>query len=91
MFWHFSGQKADAEIRGYEIRTSNTLAVGGQSLASSVTVAAGTLTQGTVNAAGQRINGLALQRYVQVVGLTNYGNRSANALGAIAFVDSPTP
>ena len=36
-----------------------------------------------------RIDGLALQRYVQVFGLTNYGSSSQNALGAIAFVKTP--
>jgi YVTN family beta-propeller protein len=89
VLWHFNGQKTDAEIKSFEIRTSNSLAAGGQSLASPVTVATGTLVQGTVDNSGQRIDGLALQRYVQVVGLTNYGNRSANALGAIGFVQTP--
>jgi hypothetical protein len=89
VMWHYSGKNVDSEIRAYEIRTSNTLAADGQSLVNPVTVASGTLTQGTVNAAGQRINGLVLQRYVQVAGLTNYGDRSTNALGAIAFVNAP--
>jgi YVTN family beta-propeller protein len=89
VMWHYNGPKTDPEIRGYEIRTSNALASGGQALASPVTVATGTLAQGTVNNAGQRVNGLVLQRYVQLVGTSNYGNSSSNALGAIAFVNAP--
>jgi YVTN family beta-propeller protein len=89
VMWHYNGQKTDLEIQGYQIRTSNTLAAGGQALASPATVATGTLVRGTVSNAGQRINGLALQRYVQLVGTSNYGNNSANALGAIAFVNAP--
>ena len=89
VMWHYNGPKTDPEIRGYEIRTSNALAAGGQSLANPVTAATGTLVQGTVSNAGQRINGLTLQRYVQLVGLSNYGNSSTNALGAIAFVNAP--
>jgi len=89
VMWHYNGPKTDPEIRGYEIRTSNALAAGGQALANPVTVATGTLVQGTVSNAGQRVNGLALQRYVQLVGTSNYGNSSSNALGAIAFVNAP--
>jgi len=89
VMWHYNGQKTDLEIQGYQIRTSNALASGGQALASPVTVATGTLVRGTVSNAGQRVNGLALQRYVQLVGSSNYGNSSANALGAIAFVQAP--
>jgi len=89
VMWHYNGQKTDLEIQGYQIRTSNALAAGGQALVNPVTVATGTLVRGTVSNAGQRINGLALQRYVQLVGTSNYGNNAANALGAIAFVNAP--
>jgi YVTN family beta-propeller protein len=89
VMWHYNGQKTDPEIRDYQILTSNTLAAGGQSLTNPVTVATGTLVRGTVSNAGQRVNGLALQRYVQLVGTSNYGNSSSNALGAIAFVNAP--
>jgi DNA-binding beta-propeller fold protein YncE len=89
VMWHYNGPKTDLEIQGYQIRTSNALASGGQALANPVTVATGTLVRGTVSNAGQRINGLALQRYVQLVGTSNYGDSSANALGAIAFVNAP--
>jgi YVTN family beta-propeller protein len=89
VMWHYNGPKTNPEIRGYQIRTSNALAPGGQALASPVTVATGTLIQGTVNNAGQRVNALALQRYVQLVGVSNYGSSSSNALGAIAFVQAP--
>ncbi len=89
VMWHYNGQQTDPEIRGYEIRTSNTLAAGGQALVSPVTVATGTLARGTVSNAGQRVNGLALQRYVQLVGTSNYGAGKQNALGAIAFVNAP--
>jgi YVTN family beta-propeller protein len=89
VMWHYNGPKTEPEIQGYQIRTSNALASGGQALASPVTVATGTLARGTTTNAGQRVNGLALQRYVQIVGTSNYGDSSANALGAIAFVNAP--
>jgi YVTN family beta-propeller protein len=93
VFWQFSGTNVNMEIRDYQVLTSNTIAANGQSLVSPVTVASGTLAKGSTSqsgsAAGQRINSLALQRYVQVVGLNNYGSISGNALGAIAFVNAP--
>jgi len=93
VFWQFSGTNVNLEIRDYQVRTSNTIAANGQSLVNPVTVATGTLIKGSTSVAGstagQRINGLALQRYVQVVGLTNYGSLTSNALGAIGFVNAP--
>jgi len=94
VMWQYLGGKLEQQVQGYEIRTGATLAAGGQSLVSPVLVAAGTLTHGTVDNTGQRAGNLALQRYVQIVGTSNYGSTSAYGLGAVAFVqtgEAPPP
>ena len=72
-------------LRDFEIRTGNALA-SASALASPVVVASGTLPQGPADNSGQRIDGLALRRFVQIAGLNNYGAASAHGLGAVAFV-----
>ena len=86
ILWQYIGSKLDSQIRDYTIRTSDSLGADGQSLVNPITVASGTLTQGSVDNSGQRIDGLALGRYVQIVGTSNYGSTSSNGLGKVGFI-----
>lgn len=87
VFWQFvGGRRADAQVRGYEIRTSDQLGADRRSLKAPVTVAKGTLRAGSSDLTGQRVDELSLGRFVQIVGTSNYGNPRMNALGRVGFV-----
>lgn len=86
VMWQYTGQKLSAQVRGYQIRTSDRLGPDRDALVGATTVATGRLTAGPLNNTGQRIGGLSLGRYVQIVGTSNYGSVDQHGLGAVAFI-----
>ncbi len=86
ILWQYTGSKLDAQVRDFQVLTSDTLAANGQSLVGATVAASGTLPGGVTDNSGQRFDGLVLGRYVQIVGLSNSGSIDTNGLGKVGFV-----